>query len=180
MVGELGEGNLSRRSGMARKAVGRGRRRSGGRRAPRHCARPDGARRGDARRAQGRRYATRDPRAKERKKYGSDRGRPVVAGGVEDHVHLVLQLKPDRSVSQTLARLKAVSSKWLNESGRLAGRFEWQRGYGAFSVRRSDLVSLQRYVAGQREHHRRESYRDELVRFLDEHGVDYEERFLLG
>ena len=109
-----------------------------------------------------------------------DRGRPVVAGGVEDHVHLVLQLKPDRSVSQTLARLKAVSSKWLNESGRLAGRFEWQRGYGAFSVRRSDLVSLQRYVAGQREHHRRESYRDELVRFLDEHGVDYEERFLLG
>ena len=109
-----------------------------------------------------------------------DGGRLVAAGGVEDHVHLVLQFKPDRSVSQTLARLKAVSSKWLNQSGRLAERFEWQRGYGAFSVSRSDLDSLRRYVAGQREHHRRESYRDELVRFLDEHCVEYEQRFLLG
>jgi REP element-mobilizing transposase RayT len=77
-------------------------------------------------------------------------------GGMADHIHLVVGLKPDVSVSEIVRLVKANSSKWVNEQARASGggRFAWQSGYGAFSVSVSQLKAVCEYVQKQEEHHR--------------------------
>jgi putative transposase len=101
-------------------------------------------------------------------------------GGVCDHVHLLVKLKTDMSVSETLKKIKGKSSKWLNESSKAAERFDWQAGYGAFSVSASLTEKVRTYIRNQEEHHRRVSFKDELISLLERHGIDYDERYLLG
>jgi len=101
-------------------------------------------------------------------------------GGVSDHVHLLVKLKTDISVSETLKKIKGKSSKWLNERSGATDRFEWQAGYGAFSVSASVAGKVRTYIRNQEEHHRRVSFKDELISLLERHGIDYDERYLLG
>ena len=101
-------------------------------------------------------------------------------GGMPDHVHLLVKLKTDAAVSLIVQKIKGKSSKWLNEKPDQAGRFEWQSGYGIFSVSASLAEKVRRYIRGQEEHHRRVSFRDELVSLLERNGIPYDERYLLG
>ncbi len=99
-------------------------------------------------------------------------------GGIADHVHLVARLRPEPSVATMVRIIKSKSSKWLNEQPKRPGRFEWQRGYAAFSTSVSQLPNVRMYVRNQEEHHRRRAYQDELRALLDKHGVEYDERYL--
>ena len=99
-------------------------------------------------------------------------------GGVEDHVHLLARLKPSLPVSKAVRLVKSSSSKWLNEE-RLCEGFYWQLGYGAFTVSRSMAEDVRRYIRRQPQHHRRRSFKDELVEHLAANEVDYDQRFLL-
>ncbi|MCB9739822.1 MAG: IS200/IS605 family transposase [Deltaproteobacteria bacterium] len=110
----------------------------------------------------------------------SEGGSLRCAGGIEDHVHLLLECKASMPLSTVVGRIKAQSSKWVNENGKASARFDWQRGYSAFSVSAAHATRVRRYIASQREHHAVASFRDELVAFLDDHGVEFEDRFLLG
>ena len=96
------------------------------------------------------------------------------AGGIEDHIHLLLKLHPQYAISKTLQLLKANSSKWINEQRKLTGRFEWQRGYGAFSVSQSMADVVKDYIGKQREHHRKTTFEMEYIAFLQRHGIDYD------
>ena len=78
-------------------------------------------------------------------------------GGVADHVHLVMRLKTEPSVATMVKIVKSKSSKWLNEQPKRPGRFEWQRGYAAFTVSSSQLARVRAYVRNQQEHHRRQN-----------------------
>ena len=101
-------------------------------------------------------------------------------GGMPDHVHLLVKLKTDMSVAETLKKIKGKSSKWLNERPGRTGRFEWQEGYGAFSVSASHVEKVRAYIRNQEVHHRRQSFKDELISLLERHGIEYDERYLLG
>jgi putative transposase len=101
-------------------------------------------------------------------------------GGMPDHVHLLTKLKTDVAVSVMVQKVKAKSSKWLNGRQGSAERFEWQTGYGIFSVSASLAEKVRRYIRQQEEHHRRVSFRDELVTLLERNGIAYDERYLLG
>lgn len=59
-----------------------------------------------------------------------------------------------------------------------AGPFGWQDGYGAYAVSPSKVPDVIRYIANQREHHRKETFEDEFVAFLKRHGVDYDPKYL--
>ena len=100
-------------------------------------------------------------------------------GGVADHLHIVAKFKPDRSVAEMVRLIKANSSRWVNEEHGQRGRFEWQAGYGAFSVSQSQLDALLAYVANenQQEHHRKRSFQDEYRDFLARHGIEFDERY---
>jgi REP element-mobilizing transposase RayT len=101
-------------------------------------------------------------------------------GGVSDHVHLLIKLKTDVALAEAIKKVKGKSSKWLNEKPGAIDRFEWQAGYGAFSVSASLVEKVRTYIRNQDEHHRRLSFKDELISLLERHGIEYDERYLLG
>lgn len=102
----------------------------------------------------------------------------IEIGGIEDHVHLLVQLPASKAVSDIIRDVKANSSKWVNESNELKQEFEWQKGYGAFTVsyERRDIVS--KYIRNQLEHHRKVTFQEEYIAFLDRHDIKYELRYL--
>jgi len=102
----------------------------------------------------------------------------IAAGGISNHVHLLVSLSKEISVAAAARDIKANSSKWIHETYPGMGKFQWQVGYGAFSVSQSNLEGVKRYIASQEEHHRRVTFRAEFVALLQRHGLPYDERYL--
>jgi REP element-mobilizing transposase RayT len=100
-----------------------------------------------------------------------------IVGGVADHVHLLVSLRPIHCLADVLRDMKKDSSSWVK--GTFDSRFAWQEGYAAFTVSPSAIESVKRYIANQEKHHRKLSFVDELRELLADAGVDYEEKYLL-
>ncbi|MCA8913513.1 MAG: IS200/IS605 family transposase [Planctomycetes bacterium] len=98
--------------------------------------------------------------------------------GVEDHCHLIIDLPPKLALADFANKLKAGATKWAKQNGE--GDFGWQRGYGAFSMNQESLDRAIRYVEGQEEHHRKQSFREELEEFIRLHGMDPDPEFIDG
>jgi len=99
------------------------------------------------------------------------------SGGIEDHVHLLIRIHPEFAISKTVQLLKTNSSKWISEQNK-AKQFQWQRGYGAFSVSQSMAEKVKTYIANQREHHTKKTFEGEYLAMLKNHGIDYDPRFV--
>jgi len=95
-------------------------------------------------------------------------------GGTEDHVHALIELPPDKSVSDFVRTLKANSSRWLRRTVPGFGGFAWQAGYSSFSVSRSAAQRIAAYVNDQPEHHRKRDFGAELARLLSRHGIEFD------
>jgi len=98
--------------------------------------------------------------------------------GTEDHVHVLAKLRPDRSLSDVLRDLKANASGRMHDVFRDIRDFSWQRGYGAFTVSQSNVDDVGKYIARQKEHHKKVSFRDEFIQFLKANGIEHDERYL--
>ena len=98
--------------------------------------------------------------------------------GTEDHVHVLAKLRPDRALSHVLRDLKSNATGWMHDVFPRLADFYWQRGYAAFTVSQSNLKQVQRYVAQQKEHHRRVLFREEFILFLKANGIEYDERYI--
>lgn len=101
-------------------------------------------------------------------------------GGLDDHVHLVVGLPPTLTVSRALQLLKGGSSKWFHETFPDLAGFEWQDGYAAFTVSKSQLPDVIGYAANQREHRRVRTFQEEYRALLEKHGIEYDERYVWG
>jgi len=99
-------------------------------------------------------------------------------GGTRDHVHIACSLPRTLTVSKLLEEIKKTSSAWLKGQDTRCQRFAWQAGYSAFSLGQSQLSSLLRYIDQQREHHRKKTFKEELIEILERYGVEYDERYL--
>ena len=86
-------------------------------------------------------------------------------GGIENHIHILLILPPTISLSKAMQFIKGGSSKWMNEN-RKRGNFEWQNGYGAFSIGSSQLKKTVDYIGNQEAHHKTKSFQNEYSAFL--------------
>ena len=98
--------------------------------------------------------------------------------GTEDHVHLLTKLPPDKALSDVLRDLKANASGWMHDVFPDLKDFSWQRGYGAFTVSHSLVEEVRGYIARQKAHHQRISFRDEFIQFLKANGIEYNVRYL--
>jgi len=105
-------------------------------------------------------------------------GRALMVGGVEDHTHLLLVLPPSLALSDAMRTLKTNASRWVHETFPERASFAWQEGYAAFSVSESNRETVKAYIANQEKHHRRMTFKEELVALLDKHGIDYDEAHL--
>ena len=103
----------------------------------------------------------------------------LCVGGAQDHVHMLLSLPATITLARAVQLLKGGSSKWLCET--YPGRpFEWQEGYGAFSVSVSMIDATKAYIENQVEHHKKKTFAEEFTEFLKRHNIDYDPRFVLG
>ena len=102
----------------------------------------------------------------------------LAAGGVEDHVHLLVSMARDLSTSVMVRNVKTDSSKWIHDTYPALTQFHWQDGYAAFSVSHSQMGAVRAYIANQKEHHRKQSFQEELRQLLRLHGIEFNERYL--
>jgi REP element-mobilizing transposase RayT len=102
----------------------------------------------------------------------------MIVNGVEDHIHILLGIKPDCNLSDLVRDIKANSSRWINEKKLVQGKFEWQNGFGAFSVGASQVNIICNYIAHQEEHHQTTKFRKEYIEFLQAYDIDYKEEYL--
>ena len=100
------------------------------------------------------------------------------SGGIEDHVHLMLKIHPSYAIADTVKLIKGNSSRWINESHKVSARFEWQRGYGAFSVSESMSDVVKSYIENQEKHHQGQSFEDEYFAILRKHKIEFDERYV--
>jgi len=92
-----------------------------------------------------------------------------------DHVHALIDLPTAFSIEKVVQLLKGSSSHWVNSNDLITGKFAWGRGYGAFSVSHSNIDSVARYIADQEEHHRVRTFAEELLEFIDRHGLRWQD-----
>jgi len=101
----------------------------------------------------------------------------VEIGGAADHMHILVRLHPTQTISDLVRDIKANSSKLLNETNILKRRFEWQRGFGAVSCSPGHVDEVRRYIANQKEHHRKLSFGEEFKSFWERNKIEYVEEF---
>jgi REP element-mobilizing transposase RayT len=102
----------------------------------------------------------------------------LAAGGVADHVRLLVSISRETSIAELVRQIKGSSSKWVNENFPELRRFAWQAGYGAFTVSYSHISRVKSYIATQAEHHRTMTFQEEYLVFLRRHHIPFDERYL--
>jgi len=98
--------------------------------------------------------------------------------GTTDHIHMLVGMHPAESVSDLVQSIKIQTSKWMYEHFGIGG-FSWQTGFGAFSYSKSFLPAVEKYIANQKEHHKKVSLADEMKEMLKQAEVEYDEKYIL-
>lgn len=97
---------------------------------------------------------------------------------VEDHTHILCNLRRTITIAQLLENIKTSSSSRIKEETPELCDFHWQSGYGAFSVSQSNVGSVMDYIRNQEEHHRTQTFQEEFRLLLERHGIEYDERYV--
>jgi REP element-mobilizing transposase RayT len=101
----------------------------------------------------------------------------LIVGGYVDHVHILCRQAKTLSVATLIRELKRESSKWIKEQGAELSAFQWQNGYGAFSISPAHVKALTAYIAEQESHHQRVGFQDEFRRLCRKYGLEIDERY---
>ena len=102
----------------------------------------------------------------------------IRVGGYNDHVHVCCLLSKKITQIKLLEEIKKESSRWIKTKGRQYSKFYWQDGYGIFSVNPYEVDKVIEYIDNQSKHHRKRSFKEELLAFLKKYKVEYDERYL--
>ena len=103
----------------------------------------------------------------------------LAVGGMEDHVHILLSLPSSIAIAKGMREIKSGSSRWMHETCRLRS-FDWQEGYGAFSIGMSQVNATLAYIARQKQHHRKRDFQAEFLAFLKKHRIEDDPRYVWG
>ena len=101
----------------------------------------------------------------------------MIINGMPDHVHILIGIKSDKSLSDLIWDIRSHSSSFIREQGFVKGRFEWQEGFGAFSVSQSQVPKLILYIQNQERHHKKQSFLSEYPGFLKAYEIDFKPEY---
>ena len=104
--------------------------------------------------------------------------KPMAINGMPDHIHLLVGFNPDCAVSDLVRDIKSNASKWINDKGFAMGKFEWQTGFGAFTIGQTQIDRVVKYIANQEEHHKIKTFREEYIDFLKAYQVEYNIQYI--
>jgi putative transposase len=102
----------------------------------------------------------------------------IAINSVSDHIHILIGLHPNQSISDLMRLLKGDSSEWINKQQLTPIKFQWQEGYGAFSHSKSQTDAVVKYILNQKEHHKKVSFRDEYQKMLQDFEVEFDEQYI--
>lgn len=102
----------------------------------------------------------------------------LIINGTEDHVHILCQLSRKFAIMDVVKASKTETSKWLKKRDERLKNFQWQAGYGIFSVSESNLAQVKRYISNQEKHHERMTFKDEFREICKRHGIEFDERYV--
>ena len=108
----------------------------------------------------------------------SKKSRLLTAGGMPDHLHLLVSLDRALCVSEALREIKSNSCRWIHQNFPNLSVFAWQKGYSAFSVSFSQVQRVKHYIEHQEAHHQKRTFKEELLWLLKSHRVEFDERYL--
>ena len=106
------------------------------------------------------------------------RGQSLLVSGPRDHVHMLFVQPRTLSIATVMEKVKTNSSGWVKERWPDRRYFGWQTGYAAFSVSKSHVDQVKRYINNQEEHHRKVTFQEELIAFLKKHGIEYDPKYV--
>jgi len=102
----------------------------------------------------------------------------LAIGSMPDHIHIFIGYNVNKLIPDLVEKIKTSSNTWIKENNLSKFKFEWQRGYGAFSHSRSQLDSVVKYVLNQEDHHRKKSFREEYLEILMKNDIKYQDEYL--
>ena len=105
----------------------------------------------------------------------TDQCRLIKAGGMPDHIHLLVKLHSSVSIAKCVQKIKSNSSRWIKSKGVKYKNFKWQDGYAAFSVSYSQLPRVKEYIENQKKHHRKRNFKEELRALFAVHNLEFDE-----
>lgn len=109
----------------------------------------------------------------------TNKGQKLLAiNGMPNHIHILIGLRPNMKISDLVREIKKSSNAFVNENKFSSFKFEWQKGYGAFSYSHSDLDRVIHYIKNQKEHHKKNTFKKEYQRFLEKFEIDYNDDYL--
>ena len=102
-----------------------------------------------------------------------NRGHKMLAiGGMPDHIHLFIGLKPVENISDLVKEIKTQTNTFINTEGLCPHKFDWQNGYGVFSHSRSQLNTVCQYILNQKIHHQKKTFQAEFLKMCEDFGIE--------
>jgi len=102
----------------------------------------------------------------------------IQTGGTKDHIHLLCTLSKNHAACKILEQVKKNSSKWIKTQGFEFSKFQWQNGYGIFSINQSSVEQVQEYIKNQENHHKKMTFQEEFRKFLQKYQIPFDERYV--
>ena len=104
-------------------------------------------------------------------------GKLLNAGGTSNHDHLLVSTSKNYLVPDLIGAVKRDSSKWIKTRGNMYSKFGWQDGYSAFSVGHAQIAAVEKYIANQKEHHKKQLFEDEMRGFYHKYKMNFDEKY---
>jgi putative transposase len=106
------------------------------------------------------------------------RHKMLAVGSMPDHIHILIGYNVNQLVPDLVEEIKTSTNSWIKERGLSKFKFEWQKGYGAFTHSRSQIDFVVKYILSQEEHHKKQSFRDEYLEMLEKNEVLFYREYL--
>ncbi|MBP7181797.1 MAG: IS200/IS605 family transposase [Flavobacterium sp.] len=108
-----------------------------------------------------------------------NKGQKMLAiNGMPDHIHILIGMKPSCCLSDLVREIKKSSNSFVKEKEFSKYKFEWQEGFGAFSYSHSSLDNVIGYIKNQKEHHKKRSFKEEYIDFLEKFQIEFKDEYL--